>query len=78
MLPGIKQEVYHAKLTSVISIFAHCAKCFYVDGKSFLELIFHVYVRFFFILQMIKLPVLGVENQSKHNVSLCGGGEAKV
>lgn len=33
---------------------------------------------FFFILQMIKLSLFGVENQSKHNVSLCGGGEAKV
>lgn len=36
------------------------------------------FLHIFFILQMIKLPLFGVENQSKHNVSLCGGGEAKV
>ena len=34
------------KLTSVISIFTHCTKCFYVYVKPFLELIFHVYGHF--------------------------------
>ncbi|MEQ2167101.1 hypothetical protein GOODEAATRI_000727 [Goodea atripinnis] len=32
------------KLTSVISIFTHSTKCFYVYVKPFVGLIFHVYV----------------------------------
>lgn len=47
------------KLTSVISIFTHCAKCFYVYVKPFLELIFNVYVHFHCFppsSQIIKLP----------------------
>lgn len=59
------------KLTSVISIFTHCAKCFYVYVKPFLELIFNVYVHFHCFppsSQIIKLPP---------PLSFLEGGESK-